>query len=115
MLKINPPLYVIGKKVYCWRCRKKMPAIALLAPHVENAYDEVYTISNITWMPDDVRSFIQSKVPTFLFRDSKTVEGKYFANTCPHCNVIYGNFFLHDEPGAPFFPADKGGCQIFIY
>jgi len=84
-----------------------MPVIALLAPHIEDSYNEVYTISNIKKMPDNVRLFVQSKVPTFLFRYSKTVEGKYFANTCPRCKVIYGNFFLHDEPGAPFFPADE--------
>jgi hypothetical protein len=115
MLKINPPLYMIGKKVCCWRCGQKMPEIALLAPRIEDSYNEVYTISNIKEMPDNVRFFIQSKVPTFLFRYSKTVEGKYFANTCPSCKVIYGNFFLHDEPGAPFFPADeKDAKSLYI-
>jgi hypothetical protein len=92
-----------------------MPEIALLAPRIEDSYNEVYTISNIKEMPDNVRFFIQSKVPTFLFRYSKTVEGKYFANTCPSCKVIYGNFFLHDEPGAPFFPADeKDAKSLYI-
>jgi hypothetical protein len=32
---------------------------------------------------------------------------KYFANTCPRCGVLYGDFFLHAEPGAPFFPSDE--------
>lgn len=112
MLKIKPPLYMIRKKVYCWRCGQKMPVIALLAPHIEDSYNEVYTISNIKKMPDNVRFFIQGKVPTFLFRYSKTVEGKYFANTCPRCKVIYGDFFLHDEPGAPFFPADEEDAKL---
>jgi len=103
---------MIGKKVYCWWCGKKMPVIALLAPHVENSYNEVYTISGIKKMPNNVRFFIQSKVPTFLFRYSKTVEEKYFANTCPRCKVIYGGFFLHDEPGAPFFPADEEDAKL---
>ncbi|SDU63860.1 hypothetical protein [Desulfobacula phenolica] len=112
MHKIKPPLYMIGKKVHCWRCDTKMPVIALLAPHIENGYDEVYTISGIEKMPVNIRSFIQSKVPTFFFRYSKTVGKKYFANTCPHCNVIYGDFFLHDEPGAPFFPADEEDAKL---
>jgi hypothetical protein len=83
MLKINPPLYMIGKKVHCWRCGKKMPVIALLAPHVKNAYDEAYTISRITRMPDNVRTFIQSKVSTYILKYSKMLGQKYFANTCP--------------------------------
>jgi hypothetical protein len=32
---------------------------------------------------------------------------KYFANTCLKCGVLYGDFFLHAEPGAPFFPTDE--------
>lgn len=107
MLKINPPLYMIGKKVQCWRCGARMPVIALLAPNVENSYDEVCIISEIEVMPDKIRAFIQSKVPTFIFKYSKTVERKYFANTCPNCKVLYGDFYLHGEPGAPFFPMDK--------
>jgi len=89
-----------------------MQVIALLAPHVENSYDEVYTISAKEKMPENIRLFIQSKVPTFVFRYSKRVERKYFANTCPSFKVIYGDFFLHDEPGAPFFPADDEDAKL---
>jgi len=32
---------------------------------------------------------------------------KYFANTCPKCGVMSGDFFLHSEPGAPFFPTEE--------
>jgi hypothetical protein len=52
-------------------------------------------------------SFIQSKVPTFKLKYSKMAGKKYFANTCPKCEVLYGDFFLHAEPGAPFFPSDE--------
>ena len=112
MLTINPPLYMIGKKVHCWRCDTKMPVVALLAPHIEDGYDEVCIISGIEKLPEKVRSFIQSKVPTYIFRYSKTVGQKYFANTCPQCKIIYGDFFLHDEPGAPFFPADENDAKL---
>ncbi len=112
MLKISPPLYMIGKKVPCWRCGSKMPVITLLAPHVENGHDEVYIISGIEKLPEEVRSFIQGKVPTFIFRYSKTVKRKYFANTCPRCKVIFGDFFLDGEPGSPFFPVDEKDAKL---
>lgn len=35
-LKINPPLYMIGQKIACWRCESRMPVIALLALDVGN-------------------------------------------------------------------------------
>jgi len=26
--------------------------------------------------------------------------------------TIYGDFFLHDEPGAPFFPSDEKDAKL---
>jgi len=106
-LKINPPLYMIGQKILCWRCETRMAAIALLAPNVDDAEGQVCVLSDIDDMPQDVLSFIQRKVPTFKLRYSKMAGKKYFANTCPKCGVLYGDFFLHAEPGAPFFPSDE--------
>jgi len=37
---------------------------------------------------------------------------KYYANTCPKCRVLYGDFFLHAEPGAPFFPTDEEDAKL---
>ena len=59
------------------------------------------------FMPETIRSFIQNKEPTFVFKYSKTVERKYFANTCPVCKILYGDFHLNGEPGVPFSPMDK--------
>ena len=106
-LKINPPLYMIGLKTSCWRCGATMPVIALLAPKVDDTEDQVCILSNIDFIPEEVLSFIQNKVPAFILKYSKTIGKKYFANTCPKCRIIYGDFFLHDEPGAPFFPSDE--------
>jgi hypothetical protein len=46
-LKINPPLYLIGKKIHCWNCDNKMPVIALLAPNVDDSEGEIYILSDI--------------------------------------------------------------------
>jgi hypothetical protein len=106
-LKINPPLFMVGIKIHCWRCEAKMPVISLLAPNVDNTEDQVCLLSGIENLPNQVLSFIQIRVPTFKLKFSKTANTKYFANTCPKCGVLYGDFFLHDEPGAPFFPEDE--------
>ncbi len=113
-ITINPPLYMIGRKIACWRCEARMPVIALLAPKIDNTEDQVGILTGIEHLPGEILRFIQSKVPTFKLRYSKMAGQKYFANTCPKCRVIYGDFFLHGEPGSPFFPEDEDAAK-FLY
>lgn len=111
-LKIFPPLYLVGIKIYCWKCDSKMSVVALVAPKIDNFEDEVCVLSDIVKLPNTVLSYIQKRVPTFKFKYSKTVGSKYFANTCPKCGVISGDFFLHSEPGAPFFPMNEEEASL---
>ena len=105
---------MIGKKIMCWRCESVMPVIALLAPKIDDTEDQVGVLSGIDEIPKEILKFIQSKVPTFKLKYSKMAGTKYYANTCPKCGVIYGDFFLHYEPGAPFFPEDEDVAK-FLY
>ena len=84
-----------------------MPAVAILAPHVEDTEEQVCILSEIERMPDEIIHYIQSRVPSYKLKYSKTVARKYFANTCPKCGMLSGDFYLHSEPGAPLFPTDK--------
>ena len=110
-LIINPPLYLIGMKIPCWRCEARMSVVALLAPHVKDTENEICILSNITSLPVEVISFIQKRVPTYKLKSSKMAGMRYYANTCPKCRVIFGDFFLQDEPGAPFFPTDEAEAK----
>ena len=111
-LQIEPPLYMIGMKIACWRCQARMAVIAFLAPHVANADGQVCVLGHIQNMPPDVMAFVQHRVPTFQLRSSKMAGSRYFANTCPKCRVISGDFFLHAEPGAPFFPTSAEEAKL---
>ena len=84
----------------------------MLAPFVENIGSEVCVLSDVIDLPEEVLGYIQKRVPTYKFRYSKTVGSKYFANTCPSCGIISGDFFLHSEPGAPFFPTDEEEARL---
>jgi len=84
-----------------------MPVVAILAPQVEGAEGEICILSEITELPEAILTYIQRRVPTFKLTFSKTIEQKYFANTCPKCGMLTGDFYLHDEPGAPFLPTDE--------
>ena len=63
--------------------------------------------TDITHLPPEMVKLIQDKVPTFKKVYSKTTNSKYYGNTCPNCRVLSGDFHLHCEPGASFFPADE--------
>jgi len=110
-LKINPPLYLVGKKIFCWSCEEKMPAIALLASNVDAAEDEICILSDIQELPKDVYLFVKNRVPSFKMKYSKMAGHKYLGNTCPKCGFLSGEFFLHAEPGSPFFPMDDNDAK----
>ena len=103
-MRIDPPLYVAHTTIGCWRCGVRMPAVALIAPNIRDAEGSVCILSEITELPYEVLSFVQKRFPSFKLKYSKTAGFRYYANTCPTCGVISGDFFLHSEPGAPFFP-----------
>ena len=102
-----------GKKYSCWKCGERMSVIALIAPKTDDpdVGDEVCTLSSITDMPKDLLEYIQARVPNFQMRYSKTVGDRYFANTCLKCKSLFGDFYLHSEPGEPFFPTDENEAK----
>jgi hypothetical protein len=104
--RINSPIYLASVPIDCWRCGKEMPAVAIIAK-VSQAEGEICTLLNIRSLPGTLRTFIQKRFPTFRLKYSKTTKSEYYASTCPKCGVLSGDFFLHGEPGAPFFPTDK--------
>ena len=89
-----------------------MSAVAILAPNIEDTDNQVCVLSEIEDMPAEVLNYIQKRVPTFKLKYSKTVGQKYYANTCPDCGSLSGDFFLHSEPGAPFFPTDEREASL---
>jgi hypothetical protein len=110
-IRIDPPLYLAHTKISCWRCRAKMPALALVAPNVAEADGAICILSEIKELPTVVLQFVGKRFPSFTLRYSKAVSSRYYANTCLTCGVISGDFYLHSEPGAPFFPTTKAEAE----
>ena len=68
------------------------------------------------YLPRRVLDIIQSNFSFFKYMYSKTVQGKYWANTCIHCNSLQGDFFTHNEPGGAFCPMSREeGKLITLY
>lgn len=105
-LTIDPPVYLIGMMDLCWRCHARMPVVTILAPNVEGTEGEICILTAIAELPEYLVTYIQGRVPTYKLKFSKTVKSKYYSNTCPKCGILSGDFYLHSEPGAPFFPTE---------
>ena len=105
--RIYPPLFLASTTILCWRCRTTMPAVCLVAPKVPGTEAQVCTLSDVTELPLVVLAFIQKRFPSFKLKFSKTTRSEYYANTCPRCGILSGDFHLHSEPGAPFFPESE--------
>ena len=107
LIQIDPPLYVAHTMIARWRCRAHMPAIALVAPNVPETDGEIGILSQVEELPEVVLGFVRNRFPSFRLKYSKTSGSRYYANTCPKCGVLSGDFHLHSEPGAPFFPTTE--------
>ena len=105
---ISPPVYLVGKKIACWRCGTRMSVVSIIAEVLIEGHEaDIGMFTDITDLPPEMVKFIQDKVPTFKRVYSKTTNSNYYGNTCPNCRVLSGDFKLHCEPGAPFFPTDE--------
>ena len=104
--QLDPPLHLVTGQTGCWRCGATMPVVAILCENIAAADEGPYILSNTAELPAELTTFIQRRCPTYRLTYSKTVGGKYYANNCPQCGVISGDFYLHSEPGAPFFPTE---------
>lgn len=78
-----------GAVIECWKCRKEIPVFH--------------------WEGREVWSRVEPKKPypfTIKRLYSKTIDGYYWANSCPFCRAIQGDFYLYCEPDGPFFGED---------
>jgi Competence protein CoiA-like family len=71
----------------CWKCGKEMLIFVWRGDSIHNDKS-----------PNGIE-----KPKTIQFRYSKMAGTEYWANTCPYCNSIQGDFFLYSEPDSPLF------------
>jgi hypothetical protein len=71
----------------CWKCEREM--IVFSWPGDE--------------MPDKPASTTEPLPSTVQYRYSETAGCRYWANTCPYCRSIQGDFYLHAELDGPFY------------
>ena len=105
--QLDLPIHLVTGDWGCWRCGESMTVAAILCENVGSSDVGPYILTNTVELPTTVIAFIQKRCPTYRLKYSRTVDRKYFANNCPKCGMISGDFYLHSEPGGPFFPTNQ--------
>lgn len=82
---------IISALVSCWACHKQIA---------------VSRWTDRPWAKEPPKGEYPKSIQ---FRRSAQVKDGYWANVCPHCNKIQGDFFLWFTPDGPFFDI---GSQI---
>jgi predicted RNA-binding Zn-ribbon protein involved in translation (DUF1610 family) len=82
---------------HCWKCKKEILVFDWPGNRDSDA------------VPNEPRP------NSIQYRYSKTVGHKYWANTCPYCHQIQGNFFMFSEPDSNFFGFRSGEDTVEDY
>ncbi len=105
-VRLSPPLHLVCGETDCWKCGAVMPLVAILCKQAANSDHGPFVVAMTTELPHRLAGFIQQLYPTYRLTESNTAREKYYANNCPICDTISGDFYLHFIAGAPFFPTD---------
>ncbi len=109
--------YLVTADEQCWRCKESFQAVAfLMAPGfvIDEQADGGDRDSLADWgfaeyvtrlSPDAVR-FAQAIQPAYREGYSRTTESRYWANHCPACKALQGDFHLYSEPDGAFWLAE---------
>ncbi|MBM7562953.1 DUF5710 domain-containing protein [Fusibacter tunisiensis] len=117
------PIFLMKTTRVCWRCEKEIEIYGLGNKMINNSIyyhncdveqvdfdnysnEDYYSktfgfpirfVTYITELPSEELSKIIEKSNTYKLKYSNTVKSKYYANTCPHCNNIQGDYQLYQE------------------
>jgi len=113
-LTLNAPSYaLLQAETKCWKCGQRTRVTTIWVPSfadaadVEGPEDEpeiggAATLRHIEDLDDDVAAHVREVAPWLKPGYSETASATYWANHCPHCDALQGDYFVMGVNG-PFF------------
>lgn len=95
----------------CWRAVRHVGLGASRPKRLRDRWRTCYSVQHhgLAGISAGVHSEALPHVPTEIFANfGKTL----LCQPCPKCRVIYGDFYLQDEPSAPFFPTEAEEARL---
>lgn len=121
-LIIQNELYIVEGERICWKCGKPTPVICIAIKDYldlempEQSGDGSFIFSSLlSSIPTEILEYMSNN---YKFKEtySATINDKYWANCCKHCNSLQGNHFLFDEPfESPFYADSKDKAEKLTF
>lgn len=112
---LSDRFYIVESVQKCWKCHEISKVVTFgYGPHLiiegSSAGDYhagfmdngIYITGDFAAFPKIALAYVQNKFPV-RERYSKTRNCSYISNGCEHCNALFGNWNLYNEPDSPFF------------
>jgi len=98
----------------CWRCGNTSLVIALLAAVLDREYEDAYdqnseqpsVFANVELLNPEAACILRTEYPRYRPDYSQAQRQRVYMNHCSECGAKLGDFYLHNEPNAAFWPLD---------
>jgi hypothetical protein len=117
---IKTPFYVALNTRECWKCSQETTVIAIASNSFYSMEDDNMQwslqnhfsfLSMPTYIEPQLSLILEKVFPFYKIGYSRTVDGNYWANHCQKCGALQGDFHLHHEAEAAFFPISTEECE----
>jgi len=97
--------YAIWKK-NCWKCGKEITVAldvcgwSFIPCHCDTLEEDEESEAGGLWrykMPSWLLKYLKSLGANIQFRKTSVVKDGYYANVCPYCGAVQGDWFLNEE------------------
>lgn len=125
-LVFSDSIMIIEGKIDCWKCNNRIGVFAFgvnssnVIDILENRPIDIFKETGYDIQIWRISEDIPEKIREILTKDfgckmkySKTINEVYFANICPHCDSLQGDYFLYDEPSSPF--GERSNSELILH
>lgn len=96
--------YVAAARTRCWKCRAVIEVICIYCESglIGGELYREFSVGHVTAVDEALRRQL-ARWPFFRVGFDRSEGHRCFANHCPRCRSLQGDYFLHCEPGGAFF------------
>jgi len=104
--------YIVQSSTSCWICKKTTEVACIVVPQGHESFESdsclpseyAASLNELEYLNDEPLTILGRLAPSCFLDYSQQADHSYLMNHCSHCRAKLGDFYLHSEPGGPFFP-----------
>lgn len=118
-ITLKPIIYLVQSWDRCYRCKDITSVFCLAADglvdhETGSNFNGFFRFHEVTYIEDDLKEILKERCPSYYLDYTKMSNSSYFVNHCK-CGAKLGDFYLHNEPGSPFWPQSEADAEENIF